>query len=295
VTYKYFGDKIFVVHYNRNEIIISSKQHYKLKCSYVIEWDYFGQGIDLIRCYDKYKCLEENLVPINSIKLPTQETQSELPELIDYVRQYSSEMKTIFYPGAGFDLSPLQLFGTYGDPAQVYLVDYFIYHSETPIRQRIYNVGENITELYPSHFNRNNWSEFWSDDENFFNENFHHPNHAWGIQAIINNQQDESKKFNFIYLGTEGIKTASILLDNHIYPDVLVLEDHGIPRFSGAQSLLYKEMSKHLPLYILMDPLGAGGTEIWPGYEQVTEGYLPEIYHSLSQSQNPRALFKRIK
>jgi hypothetical protein len=100
-------------------------------------------------------------------------------------------------------------------------------------------------------------------------------------------------------LGTEGVLTAAILIENNIIPDVLVLQDHGYctnyDLFSGPNSPIYQVMEDNLPNYILIDTTEAGNTVPWQNYVQVTKSYQPPIFMSLSQHQDPKALFKRIK
>jgi hypothetical protein len=54
-------------------------------------------------------------------------------------------------------------------------------------------------------------------------------------------------------------------------------------------------MKDNIPNYILIDTSRAGNTVPWPNYVQVTKTYQPPVFMSLSQNQDRRALFKRIK
>ena len=79
--------------------------------------------------------------------------------------------------------------------------------------------------------------------------------------------------FALIYLRAEGIQAYRALLQAKVYPNMAVLQDHGVFGFQHAtfygQSLLYKA-AKPLPLYLYADIAG----DPWPGYERVSTSYV---------------------
>lgn len=109
----------------------------------------------------------------------------------------------------------------------------------------------------------------------------------------------------FHYLNTDGVGTASVLLQNGIKPDVVVLQDHGqghdytyFGYHEGQENAFYNIFQDSLPKYLFADLEAAG---MWPGYHQVTTTFdpateikpgftLPEIIQPMHNNQ--RALFK---
>jgi hypothetical protein len=114
--------------------------------------------------------------------------------------------------------------------------------------------------------------------------------HAWGRKTLFNK---DDKNTYFIYLGTESISTCSVLLENGIIPDDLVLQYHGLSHFWVDEGMaLFNTFKSNLPKYVLMDPEGAVNIPIWANcYTQITQPFLPKVYQSLPQNKNPRALF----
>jgi hypothetical protein len=307
----YFFDQIsihsssfYVIHLNENFLVLVPEESFVALNRVMLNtptWqvypDEFNRAINFIAEDNDYSYLEnEALIPTDLTFQKTEENNTNLPSLTDYVSSHLEEFKTIYYPGAGFDFSPLQLFGLFQIDPVIYFTDYMRIPELDGIIQRLDNCIENWEELYPKNFNKSSWDDFWPTNPLAWDEEYRHPRHGWGRKYQFSL---ENKNCTFCYLGTEGVQTAAILLENNFIPDVLVLQDHGFggnyDLFSGSNSPLYKIMEGNLPNYILIDTTGAGNTVPWPNYVQVTKPYQPPVFISFSQHQDPRALFKRIK
>lgn len=121
------------------------------------------------------------------------------------------------------------------------------------------------------------------------------------------NDITNSDHITMVYLGTDGIGTASVLLLNGFRPNVVVLQDdvldNNYSHFGlgpDGTSLLYDQFIDHLPKYLFVDP---ASTTPWPGYEPVTLPFDPasEIIPGFTlptairpQHGNERVLYKRM-
>lgn len=237
--------------------------------------DEFDRSINFIAEYNDFSYLEnEALIPTGLTLEFNVENDTDLPSLTDYVSSHVEEFKTIYYPGAGLDFSPLQLCGIFPNDPVIYFTDYMRIPELERIIQRLDNGLENWEELFPENFNKFSWDDFWPTNPLAWDEEYHHPKHGWGRKYQFS---WEDKNCTFCYLGTEGVQTPAILLGNNIILDVLVLQDHGYSSnydlFSGPNSPLYQVMKENLPKYILVDTTGAGNTAPLPNYVQVTKPY----------------------
>lgn len=79
-------------------------------------------------------------------------------------------------------------------------------------------------------------------------------------------------QLNLVYLKAEAIQTYRMLQKAKIYPNIVVLQDHGPWGFQYAtfygESLLYKA-AKVLPNYLYLANEGVP----WPGFVRVSDGY----------------------
>lgn len=287
----------YVLDYTSQQITIALVKCDALKPKYKIGSMEFSRA--LLRIYEDndFGFLEECLVPL-SYPSSTQVdsiSSSHLPTIENYLQEQATEIRRVYYPGAGLDFSPFQLFGKYIDGVHVYYTDYMSILEIDMVIQRLEG-SVNTRILTPQDFRQDNWEDFWPKYMSLTEMMGCDPKEAWARKFDFC-----SKDLNCMltYLGTEGVQTVKILCENQLAPDVLVLQDHGgstnYALFSGENSFLHEAMQNCLPKYILMDPTGAEDTKIWSGYEQVTQAYLPKVYESLSQNKNPRALFKREK
>lgn len=80
-------------------------------------------------------------------------------------------------------------------------------------------------------------------------------------------------RLSFTYLKTEAIFTYKILLKNKVFPDLVVLQDHGWgggwTPFSGPESLLLAASKRHMPKYLYV----ASNGKPWPDYLKVSSAY----------------------
>jgi hypothetical protein len=221
-------------------------------------------------------------------------------ELIQFLEQNSEDFKIVYYPGANIDYSPLYLFAYHTDIQQVYFSDYGLKIKQSALLTNLENLEfafpfhlyqlRDFKHLTPRDFGKSFWGEFWHPNPKSHESG--KPENAWGVKiGMICNYEP----FDFIYLGTEGVGSASVLLENKIIPDVLVLQDHesgdNWSFFGGTDSPLHLTMQHHLPKYILAHP--KSNTIMWPGYEQITDTWLPDKNECRPLHNNPRALFRR--
>jgi hypothetical protein len=294
----------YVVEYNKSIITITSDLHPEIECFYKIYWDNFCKGLEVIANENDFSFLEDNLIKLEPKSINVNDNSiNNLPEITDYISQHPDAFKIIYYPGACDDFTALQLFARYANTEKIIFTDYFNAPETLKIRERLDDLAENIVSLSPQHFNKRNWIQFWpqkndnwENKESAFNEEYYHPNYAWGRLIEINPKSNTNKKLQFYYLGTEAVKTAAVLIDNNIYPELLVLQDHGFAgnwtEFGKKDFPLHETMKNHLPEYILLEP--EGNTKIWPGYLQVTKPYDPGIINANSAYTSKRALYKRV-
>lgn len=294
-----FNEMLYIISYNVNLVVIASAPHFSFKCQNSIQIDAFCMG--LMRIYDTKDCstLEDYLEPFTYPDASHDNSESNLPLLSDYITQYADAFKTIYYPGAGLDFSSFYVFSHYSNIQSVYFVDYLNVEEYLPIRSMMDNRAYQLAVLSPQDFNKTMWSEFWANELEHMEWVFGADNNsenAWGRKVAFKHPKKTEQNFDFYYLGTEGVKTAEILLENKIYPNLVVLQDHGYggnwTSFGGADSPLYKVMSNHLPEYLLAaTPDTGGNTHIWPGYEKVAQ---PNPPSANPQVFNERTLFKRV-
>jgi hypothetical protein len=290
--YNYFH----VIEKNEEGLVLTQEFHNSLQIKHKIDPDELAKALDYIAEDKDFSFFEKSLVPVDhlhTVSTPVL-SKNELPTLEDYLQKHGLEMKRVYYPGAGMDFSPLQLFGRFIKGVDLYFTDYmFIPELYTILERLENNVRTNI--LKPQDFNQESWEDFWPTNIGREEMMGHDPDQAWCKKFDF---QSKDLDCSLTYLGTEGVQTAKILCENQLAPDVLVLQDHGYggnyALFGGENSFLYQAMQNCLPKYILLDPTGAGDAKIWQGYEQVTQAYMPKAYESLPQNRNPRALFKRI-
>lgn len=293
IVIKYIYDNVNIIHYSQDKIFFSSYSNSKIVSDQTIDIFYLCRGIDILLYKGDDSFLIQHLKSAYPVPISVEPVNCKLPSLKQYIQDNQSEFKVIYYPGAGFDFSPLQIFGTYGSPDHIYFVD-FNPDLNKDILERFVNRSNAVYDIFPEDFNKNSWEYFWRYDLEMPYEYAQFFNYSQGKKVFFPRNSEEDSEFIFYYLQTEGIQTASVLLENNIFPDVIVLQDHGFTMFSGSNSRFYLAMLAHLPKYILINPNESGSTEIWPGYIQVTNSYVPDIHESIPQNQTPRALFKKI-
>ncbi|GGE15651.1 hypothetical protein [Psychroflexus salis] len=284
----------YALEYNDKGIVLIQNFHDSLRLQSKIDSDELATALQYIAEDNDFSYLEKKLLPLNTKPVLDQITaDNDLPTLEYYLQKYNSEIKRVYYPGAGMDFSPLQLFGRHIKGVELFFTDYMSIEELSEVIDRLEN-NINTSVLAPQDFNQDCWEDFWPTNVNRDEMMGHEPAEAWGKKFEF---QSKNLDCTLTYLGTEGVQTAKILCENELAPDVLVLQDHGgstnYALFSDENSFLHQAMQNCLPKYILMDPTEAENTKIWPEYEQVTQVYLPKAYESLPQNRNPRALFKK--
>lgn len=208
---------------------------------------------------------------------------------IEYLQSKPNVGKTLFYPGAGNDKSPLELFINNSSIETIIHVDYLMDRSsiETMLHEikgwRIEGSPPPRNNLHPEDFNRNSWIEFWPDDQ----ESLEHSNQssAFAFKALLKNR-DTGKTKEFYFFATEAIQTYTILIDNNVVPDIIVLEDYGMmyKKFGGDSLLYQRAFNCHsLPQYLFVGK--NAHTLPWPNYSRVTE------YEVFPHLQRERAIF----
>lgn len=228
----------------------------------------------------------------------------------NYLKTHSVEFKTLYYPGAGADYSPMELLYENTDIQNVVYSDYNECYSDNdnslikrgilPQNYFFKQFNAKCFLLNPTDYKKSSWSEFWWPSVN--STEFSNPIHAWGTRMKLKNQVTK-RELDFTYLGTEGAQTAAVLHENEVFPDVLVLQDHGTGGNWSSFGLisieeqneppLYQALVKNLPKYLLAET--GGSTNIWPGYKQVTLPYVIPENMLKPQHNNERALYKKIE
>jgi len=296
-----FKGILYVVSYDTESVLIASAPHHSFSCEYLIEMDAFCMGLCLLYDTGQYSVLEDYLEPYAQPPASLKASDSALPFLSDYISQHADSFKTIYYPGAGCDFSAFYVFSHYANIQSIYYVDYFNGEDQPLIRTIIDKRAEQTQVLNPQDFNKTMWMEYWPNAQNnweqmdrAFGAN-NNPENAWGRKVVFKLPMYSDQNFDFYYLGTEGVKTAEVLLENSIYPNLVVLQDHGLggnwTSFGGADSPLYLVMSNRLPEYLLAETRDTeGNIHIWPGYVKVAQPNPPSANPQLF---NQRTLFKR--
>jgi hypothetical protein len=304
------GEPVQIISYNQDLVVVASVTPPLIVCSHYMRSPCeLSAGIRQMAAGDGTIIFENYLEETEGSVCEIDSSTDGLPSISDYIAQQPDAFELIYYPGAGQDFSPLQLFGNHALVKGIYFSDYAnnqdslgINESNvTDVRDRLDLRGEKVIVLNPEDFNRGQWADFWPQASDLWErkeqafEADRHPDDAWGRKLAFNHPQKHEHTLDFYYLGTEGIKTVEVLIENGVVPDVLVLQDHdcggGWSVFGGADSPLDQVMRHHLPKYILAEPNST--TVMWPGYEQVTRAYNPPLHAAGAQHRNARALFKR--
>ncbi len=203
-----------------------------------------------------------------------------------------SESACLYYPGAYTDTGPLDLImrsrsESASQPFDSFATAIYVDIAITPeaIEQVIHRIKHNystrtvlVSEILPADFGAFRYADFLPKEDDTFYESV--PNYAqlyaaehdefFGLRAFFPELQ-----LNLIYLKAEGIQAYRTLQKAKIFPNIVVLQDHGPWGYQYAtfygECLLYKA-AKKLPRFLYQATEG----EAWPGYEQISEGYCDE-------------------
>jgi hypothetical protein len=121
-----------------------------------------ARALDYIAEDKDYSHLDRTLISVDSKGNAAAQVlaNNALPTLEDYLQQYGSEMNRVYYPGAGMDFSPLQLFGKFNKGVDLYFTDYMSIPELYAILERLEN-SVNTSILTPDDFNQESWEDFW--------------------------------------------------------------------------------------------------------------------------------------
>ena len=198
----------------------------------------------------------------------------------------------LYYPGAYTDTGPLDLILRSRSPYGVQPFDSAataIYVDININADGIENLINRIKRLYsthtalveeisPSDIGSFQYEDFLPNPNDHFYESV--PDYA--DEYILEDRDFFGAKIffpeiqlNLVYLKTEAIQTYRMLQKVKIYPNIVVLQDHGPWGFQYAtfygESLLYKAVKK-LPHYLYLPNEG----DPWPGFERVSDAYRDE-------------------
>ena len=199
-----------------------------------------------------------------------------LTSIENYLSINPNLYKTLYYPGAGADVSPIKLFVENSSISEVHFADYSSHQMTGEILQKSLGKAwtvEIIKDLYPLDLGQQSWDDFWYPDSK--SQIFSNPETAYGIHFSLISLK--GKTVQLYYWGTEAIKTYYLLLLNGIIPNIIVLQDHGFGGnwsiFGTAKSKMYgiAKVENYMPelLFVSKEGIGSGGC--WPEYEAMTE------------------------
>ena len=191
-----------------------------------------------------------------------------------------SGMPIIYYPGAGEDSGPIELFLSSSDEGLIAV--YADYHAE---EEQIERLVRKLTKdnLYDApKITRLTVDDFGVKSPRSFLPSRSGCTECEWVRLQLETSQLKGSKFfglrfffrqlnlTLIYLKTEAIQTLKVLHKNNLSPDLIVLED---PNYGGewtafgGDSKLFKAASdKPRLIYV------ANNTQPWPGYVRVTDG-----------------------
>ena len=195
---------------------------------------------------------------------------------------------SIYYPGSGTDIAPVDLFIKGRFVSTAVYADYMITPEQIEemfIENESWKI-ERQRELNPEDFGLSAWGQFWPEiDESY---SFARPGHAF-CKLMILRSADSRLRIHFLVIATEAIETYIRLIDLGFHPTVVIVQDHGFGcnwTDFGGNSMLYSIAQSHLPEMIYV----ASNTKPWPGYRQVSEYGSPE-----GSAGHPRAIWRVIR
>ncbi len=188
---------------------------------------------------------------------------------------------TLYYPGAWQDYGPLDLvLGWHRTrdaqtPVVAIYVDYactrgMVLQFAKAIESRYRTSIDDASELKPEVFGKKNIRDFYHKDMK-----------PKKVDQWIDAQVDEDPFFGtrvfyssinltLIYLKTDAIETYQILQNQKIFPNIIVLQDHGLggqwTRFCGDSMLYNVSKVKPTLLYVHREP--------WPNYKPVSKYHI---------------------
>ena len=182
-----YSSSFYVIHLDEKLLVLVPEESFAALKTIALKrptWqvfpDEFDRAINFIAEYNDYSYLKnEALIPTDLTLEINKENNTDLPSLTDFVSSHLEEFKTIYYPGAGLDFSPLQLFGLFQNDPVIYFTDYMRIPELEKIIQRLDQSLGNWEELFPENFNKSSWDDFWPTNSLDWNEEYHHPRLGW--------------------------------------------------------------------------------------------------------------------
>ena len=196
-------------------------------------------------------------------------------------------VKSVYYPGAGKDFSTLSYLHKKYQIREFMFSDYNESPNERPFENEkneeidglLFNV---IGEQFPDDYSCVSWIDFWdkrSPKISSFNEK------NCSIKKVSLNIEDSDVNLKYFY--TEAVGTFRVLNNSGIFPDLVVLQDHGFggnwAQFGGNSPLYQVALaSGQLPKYLFV----GDNTEPWDGYT------LYDVFHGeFGSAKHKRALY----
>lgn len=194
-----------------------------------------------------------------------------------------------YYPGAGYDWSPLVRYSDKGLFSAFVYVDYYLSRanvlnslSDLPGFQiiQVDNIGPGTTNGVEL-----SWANYY-DKERLHHLN-HHGRECFIVRITLQNQL--AQVVDLFYFGTEAKGTSRILLKSSGVPSCVVVQDYGGEIVGSDLFSIFNsnEFNRDLrPKFIYVDER----TEPWPGYERISE-YEEQLYANASHLK--KALFRK--
>ena len=202
----------------------------------------------------------------------------------------TSNLKTLYYPGAGFDFSTLKYFMENSTVKKYYYCDYMNFDI-TPERlleeiNMYFHLSDyrviHIANLRPNYFGKNEWPEFWHKEAPMFGGQI---DNSFAAMFKI---KKGNKTWDLIYFGTEAIQTYEVLIQNNIKLDVVVTQDHGLGGLwtnfcKGSKLEKISHYYNQIPKFMLVGI----DYEAWDGFENISKPF-----GNFGLHQQKRAIFK---
>jgi hypothetical protein len=209
-----------------------------------------------------------------------------------FLKSVNNKPRVVYYPGSWTDSSIFRVFAESGKVLSFIYSDYGIgYNGAIEFIHTLANQGwqaGEIENLQPRFFHVRSWESFWPPN-NTNSRQFERPDNAFVIRTTLSRK---NQTIDFMYLGTEGVQTYSVLSRARILPSVVVLQEHGFgsnwTKFGGDHEL-YRLAATHHSLPDLLFVAKGAETEPWPGYHQVSNF----VVYEGSMHDDARALFQR--
>jgi hypothetical protein len=116
----------YVLEYNDKGIVLIQDFYDSLPLQSKIDSDELARALCCIAEDKDYSYLKKLHLPMDTKPFPLDQITSDndLPKLESYLQKHSSKIKRVYYPGAGLDFSPLQLFGRFIKGVELFFTDY---------------------------------------------------------------------------------------------------------------------------------------------------------------------------